>query len=478
MRTRIFVGGLIGVLAALWCETGLRAASVVVKDSSFENLVREPSATTVGAREWILPAWGTGEVGNFVQDPPLTNQEDPNVGFIGINGGGGSAWFIDTPAIEAGTYTATVAVAHQPGREPATAPFKINFEAVGFGFFGLVGANSFPVGTVDSTQFTDISANLEIAPGQDVIGKYLRLVLVMDNEDVGTDPVNPGARYLMDKVRLEFTPTGGEKRDVWLGESSFQPTEWHRVFTDGGNAGMHRASTPLFPNQDGDQLGFATISSMGGFAGLWQDHVTIQPGTYTLSSGVAADPNAAPLDSYLVLKFEAVDPGFKELIGDPTFVTPDLLSTSTLTEFSNTVTIPVDSPLVGRQLRSVLVAEGAEFDKATYFFDNVHIEFTPDPSLPLFEADFNHDGAVDSQDLAVWSENYGVGVGADADGDGDSDGRDFLIWQRQVGSAASVVGAAVAVPEPTGLALIGILGASILGSGVVRSRGQTAKRGS
>ncbi len=64
--------------------------------------------------------------------------------------------------------------------------------------------------------------------------------------------------------------------------------------------------------------------------------------------------------------------------------------------------------------------------------------------------DFNEDGAVDAGDLARWrlgagtkgSATHGVG---DADADLDVDGRDFLVWQRQVGTPAV---AGTAAPEP------------------------------
>jgi hypothetical protein len=71
-------------------------------------------------------------------------------------------------------------------------------------------------------------------------------------------------------------------------------------------------------------------------------------------------------------------------------------------------------------------------------------------------ADFNGDGLVDIQDLALWKGNVGKSSGAtlnegDADGDGDIDGSDFLVWQRQStgGSTVSAV-----VPEPATFALL------------------------
>ncbi|MDZ4659495.1 MAG: hypothetical protein SH868_18140 [Bythopirellula sp.] len=66
------------------------------------------------------------------------------------------------------------------------------------------------------------------------------------------------------------------------------------------------------------------------------------------------------------------------------------------------------------------------------------------------ESDFNYSRSVDAADLAIWQTGYGTASGAartvgDADGDGDVDGRDFLVWQRQVDGGAAAL---AAVPEP------------------------------
>ena len=76
---------------------------------------------------------------------------------------------------------------------------------------------------------------------------------------------------------------------------------------------------------------------------------------------------------------------------------------------------------------------------------------TPPPA-----GDFNGDGDVDGEDLALWRGDFGktqAGLMADGDDDGDSDGNDFLIWQRDVGKHATAVAAVSAVPEPAALAL-------------------------
>lgn len=78
-------------------------------------------------------------------------------------------------------------------------------------------------------------------------------------------------------------------------------------------------------------------------------------------------------------------------------------------------------------------------------------------------SDFNDDGLVNGDDLALLTANYGKTPAALADGDGNGDnvvdGIDFLMWQRQSTAASS--GAANAVPEPN-TALLTILAALLL----------------
>jgi hypothetical protein len=72
-------------------------------------------------------------------------------------------------------------------------------------------------------------------------------------------------------------------------------------------------------------------------------------------------------------------------------------------------------------------------------------------------ADFTHDGVVNSLDLMRLRGHFGAtgqfdNTLGDADADGDIDGRDFLVWQRNLGATTPTV----AVPEPASLHLVAI----------------------
>lgn len=82
------------------------------------------------------------------------------------------------------------------------------------------------------------------------------------------------------------------------------------------------------------------------------------------------------------------------------------------------------------------------------------IGYTTITPTPIFNpADFNEDGDVDSADLLIWQNAYGVNPNGDTDNDGDSDGRDFLFWQRAYTGPGPLT-AAVAVPEPSTILLL------------------------
>ncbi|WP_442483764.1 PEP-CTERM sorting domain-containing protein [Aeoliella sp. SH292] len=90
--------------------------------------------------------------------------------------------------------------------------------------------------------------------------------------------------------------------------------------------------------------------------------------------------------------------------------------------------------------------------------------------------DFNGDGIVNEDDLAVWEMNFGLQMGAtgamgDADGDGDVDAADYYIWLAQLGGAPMVPGSLAGgaqVPEPSSMLLL--LGAVAAGAWRLRRK--------
>lgn len=67
-------------------------------------------------------------------------------------------------------------------------------------------------------------------------------------------------------------------------------------------------------------------------------------------------------------------------------------------------------------------------------------------------ADFDLNGIVDGDDLAIWQTAYGATRAGDANADGVTDGADYLIWQRKFApTATSALSTMTAsVPEPAG----------------------------
>ena len=64
---------------------------------------------------------------------------------------------------------------------------------------------------------------------------------------------------------------------------------------------------------------------------------------------------------------------------------------------------------------------------------------------PLSPADFDGDNDVDGDDLAFWSDAFGLNNSGDTDDDGDTDGADLLFWQQEFTGPSSTL---TTVPEP------------------------------
>ncbi|TWT76953.1 hypothetical protein Pla123a_23780 [Posidoniimonas polymericola] len=78
------------------------------------------------------------------------------------------------------------------------------------------------------------------------------------------------------------------------------------------------------------------------------------------------------------------------------------------------------------------------------------------PPAPSLAADFNQDGVIDAQDLAVWAASYAATAGLDADAnhDGRIDAADYTAWRD---AAAALNPALTSTPEPSGTAILVVL---------------------
>ncbi len=109
-------------------------------------------------------------------------------------------------------------------------------------------------------------------------------------------------------------------------------------------------------------------------------------------------------------------------------------------------------PVTGGEYNSI-VSFGEDSEGELYFFDRIRGDVYKIIAAPIeiVPGDFDRDGDVDSDDLIVWQDSYGLDDRGDADGDTDTDGRDFLIWQRNFSQEA--VATAIAIPEPTAIVI-------------------------
>ncbi|TWT90394.1 hypothetical protein Mal64_07830 [Pseudobythopirellula maris] len=369
------------------------AVSVAVPNSQFEapGLVAT-AAPTESRGSWGLAAWAGGSISAYSPATAYPSQDGGNVGSLSIGGAqsGGSAFYQDAVLIKEGTYELTVGVAQEPGAEPTTEPFRINFESTGFGPpTALLGENDFALGSFSNTDLTDVTATISIPSGSPEIGRYLRPVLLLTGQDAGANPSDPRASYDLDNVQLQYTAPGGAPESLAVGQHSFDPLVWQRPAGSGGNAGEYRPLAPVFANQVGDQLGFISLRDhAGSWGALYQDVTTIGEGTYTMTIGVAHEPGYEPLAAPLSLNFEAVGGGLPTTLIGANTIPLGAISNNEFTEITVSVNVPVGAAQIGQDLRLVMVAAGQEAGsnpqdpRATYLLDNVRLDFvaTPEPT--------------------------------------------------------------------------------------------------
>ena len=104
-----------------------------------------------------------------------------------------------------------------------------------------------------------------------------------------------------------------------------------------------------------------------------------------------------------------------------------------------------------------------------------HVNYTPSlvqlqvVNKPLFSADFDDDGDVDSTDYQIWKHAFQLNQLGDATGDNISDTRDWVVWRKQLGShpgagsgsgLGDVDGANVPEPGTMGLLVAAIFSVS------------------
>ena len=124
-------------------------------------------------------------------------------------------------------------------------------------------------------------------------------------------------------------------------------------------------------------------------------------------------------------------------------------------------------PVPGINVMSFLTdasANGLQDVTHNVFIDNLRVINNDLP--PLAGADFDSDGDTDGADFLIWQRNNGTASGAslstgDADGDGAVNAADLAIWKSGFGPGPAL-GAASAVPEPASVSLATLAGLLIV----------------
>ncbi|QDS97986.1 beta strand repeat-containing protein [Adhaeretor mobilis] len=193
------------------------------------------------------------------------------------------------------------------------------------------------------------------------------------------------------------------------------------------------------PGRDGI-IDTASVSVSGEYTIANSGELHIEFGGTTIGEFDQLDSTGTiNLDGDLLVTFSDIDNGYVPSAGD---------------EF----TIIQSTSALNGAFDSILLAEsggGRSIEWAPVDFSDPNKIVLQIASTNFFAADYDEDGDVDPDDLAVWNSGYGTFPASHTDGDGDgslrTDGGDFLVWQQQLGLGTTV---SAAVPEPTTLSLL------------------------
>lgn len=130
-------------------------------------------------------------------------------------------------------------------------------------------------------------------------------------------------------------------------------------------------------------------------------------------------------------------------------------------EFDGTVTVAVNTSAAGFNNLRVGGASGLTSAGAgLYGFDNILLQLQAAAVIPGGDnADFNGDDIVDGNDFLIWQRNFGSAgtpTTGDANGDLAVNGLDLDLWKTQFGTNPNAAPAVAAIPEPATASLAAV----------------------
>jgi hypothetical protein len=230
-----------------------------------------------------------------------------------------------------------------------------------------------------------------------------------------------------------------------------------------------------------EEINFVPADSGGGqnFGWRLREGFIATPGSGV--GGLAPQNHVRPLYAYVHTKFDG-DPQFEgnSVTGGYLYRGPDpelqgkyifadfATSRFWMLDFDADSTQPIQhitsqlKPDVGLPNLVTTFAEDSNGNLYAATYTGNVFRIVTDAVMP---GDFQPDGRIDVDDLAIWSEQFGL-VGepgefsADANGNGRVAGRDFLVWQRNAGygvlGSSKLVESVQPTPEPGAALLMAI----------------------